>query len=68
MQCANAVVSRLGDVAVVAPTGAGKSMVWMLPLLVAKDGICLVITPYTSLGIECEQRYVFALHVLYQVS
>ncbi|KAI0764476.1 P-loop containing nucleoside triphosphate hydrolase protein [Irpex lacteus] len=56
MQCANAVISRLGDVVVVAPTGAGKSLVWALPLLAVKDGICLVVTPYTSLGMECEQR------------
>lgn len=57
MQCANGVISRLGDTVVIAPTGAGKSMVWMLPLLVVKEGICIVVTPYTSLGIECEQRY-----------
>ncbi|KAI0337891.1 P-loop containing nucleoside triphosphate hydrolase protein [Trametopsis cervina] len=56
MECSNVVVSQLGDVVVIAPTGAGKSLLWCLPLLVIKNGISLVITPYTSLGLEGEQR------------
>ncbi|KIM82653.1 hypothetical protein PILCRDRAFT_819953 [Piloderma croceum F 1598] len=57
MQCSDIVVGMAGDVCVIAPTGSGKSVLrWLLPLLVQKDGISLVITPYTSLGVEGEQR------------
>jgi superfamily II DNA helicase RecQ len=56
MQCSDIVVGMVGDVCVIAPTGSGKSVLWLLPLLVQKDGISLVITPYTSLGVEGEQR------------
>ena len=57
MQCSNVVIGRMGDMVVIAPTGSGKSLLWALPLLVHKAGISLVITPYTSLGTEGEQRY-----------
>lgn len=58
VQCANEVLSRRRDICIVAPTGAGKSLLWCLPLLVAKLSISLVVTPYTSLGQEGEERYV----------
>ncbi|KAF7972754.1 hypothetical protein HWV62_17122 [Athelia sp. TMB] len=53
---ANIVIEQRGDVCVIAPTGAGKSLVWLLPLLVQTDAIALVITPYTNLGIEGQTR------------
>lgn len=56
VQCSNIVIGRTGDVCVVSPTGSGKSLLWLLPLLAQKHGIALVITPYTSLGSECETR------------
>ncbi|KAH7902837.1 P-loop containing nucleoside triphosphate hydrolase protein [Hygrophoropsis aurantiaca] len=56
IQCANSVVGRGEDVCVIAPTGAGKSMLRILPLLVHDTGISLIITPYTSLGIEGQNR------------
>lgn len=57
MEAANYIVSRKGDMCVIAPTGAGKSLVWALPLLVQKRGISLVIIPYTSLGHQGKQKY-----------
>ncbi|TCD68354.1 hypothetical protein EIP91_010992 [Steccherinum ochraceum] len=56
MECANAVVERKTDVCLIAPTGAGKSLIWTLPLLAAAKSVSLVITPYTSLGTEGQQR------------
>ncbi|KAF5313744.1 hypothetical protein D9619_013674 [Psilocybe cf. subviscida] len=58
-QCdaANHVIAWTGDLGVIAPTGAGKSLLWMLPLLVQKIGISLVIIPYTSLGFQGEKRH-----------
>jgi hypothetical protein len=58
MQCSDIVVEMARDVCVISPTGSGKSLLWLLPLLVQKDGISLVITPYTSLGIEGQERHV----------
>ncbi|KAL4244048.1 hypothetical protein ABKN59_010550 [Abortiporus biennis] len=55
IECANYVLSRKSDVCVIAPTGMGKSLLWCLPLLVAKSSISLVVTPYTSLGREMEE-------------
>ncbi|KAI0703002.1 P-loop containing nucleoside triphosphate hydrolase protein [Cytidiella melzeri] len=55
MQCGTALVSRVGDIVVIVPTGAGKSMLWCLLLLVFKDGISIVVTLYTSLGLEGEE-------------
>ncbi|KAJ7689902.1 P-loop containing nucleoside triphosphate hydrolase protein [Mycena rosella] len=46
----NLVVMCRGDSVVIASTGSGKSLSWVLPLL----GISLVITPYTSLGLDGE--------------
>lgn len=40
------------DVCVIAPTGAGESLVWALPLLLYPEGISLVIRPYTNLRIK----------------
>lgn len=42
-----------------APTGAGKSLLWCLLLLALPSSISLVITPYTSLGHEGESRCVY---------
>ena len=67
MEAANWVIGREGDLCVIAPTGAGKSLLWMLPLLVQKKGISLVIVPYTSLGHQGEQRCganIFLCHLL----
>jgi ATP-dependent helicase YprA (DUF1998 family) len=57
MQAANCIIGMTSDLCVIAPTGSGKSLLWHLPLLAHRDGISLVITPYTSLGIESESRY-----------
>ncbi|KAJ7679453.1 P-loop containing nucleoside triphosphate hydrolase protein [Mycena polygramma] len=45
---------RRGDAVVIAPTGSGKSLTWILPLLARQGGTSLVITPYTSLGLDGE--------------
>ena len=37
IECANIVMERSGDVIIVSPTGSGKSLVWVLPLL-ARQG------------------------------
>ncbi|KAF9034521.1 hypothetical protein BJ165DRAFT_1409821 [Panaeolus papilionaceus] len=54
---ANVVTGRSQDICVVAPTGAGKPLLWMLPLLVQSFGISLVIVPYMCLGFQGEKRY-----------
>lgn len=59
MDVANCVLERKGDVAVISETGSGKSLAWILPLLVQSRGISLVITPYTSLGTEGDMKCVF---------
>ncbi|KAG2740621.1 hypothetical protein P692DRAFT_20851337 [Suillus brevipes Sb2] len=56
IQCSNIVIGRSKDVCVIAPTGQGKSLLWVLPLLVQKSGVSLLITPYTSLGSEGQDR------------
>jgi hypothetical protein len=56
IQCSNIVIGRSKDVCVIAPTGQGKSLLWVLPLLVQKSGNSLLITPYTSLGSEGQDR------------
>ncbi|KIJ15988.1 hypothetical protein PAXINDRAFT_11558 [Paxillus involutus ATCC 200175] len=56
VECANAVLSRERDVCVIAPTGQGKSLLWVLPLLVQRTGCSLIITPYTNLGLEGQER------------
>jgi hypothetical protein len=56
IECANIVMECAGDVIVVSPTGSGKSLVWLLPLLAWQGGVSLVITPYTSLGLDSEIR------------
>lgn len=55
-EAANFIIARRGDLCVIAPTGSGKSLLWMLPLLAQTVGISLVIIPYTSLGFQGEQR------------
>lgn len=59
IECANIVMECAGDVIVVSSTGSGKSLVWLLPLLARQGGVSLVITPYTSLGLNSEIRYSF---------
>lgn len=56
VNASNHIISRKGDMCVVAPTGAGKSLIWALPLLAQKRGISLVVVPYTSLGYQGEQK------------
>jgi superfamily II DNA or RNA helicase len=56
VEAANWVIARKGDLCIIAPTGSGKSLVWALPLLEQKDGISLVIVPFTSLGHQGELR------------
>ncbi|KAJ7916693.1 hypothetical protein B0H13DRAFT_1871021 [Mycena leptocephala] len=51
---ANQVLMRRGDAVVISPTGSGKSLIWVLPLVARKEGVSLVITPYTSLGLAGE--------------
>ncbi|KAF8997526.1 P-loop containing nucleoside triphosphate hydrolase protein [Cyathus striatus] len=53
---ANHIIAQLEDICVIAPTGAGKSLLWVLPLLAQKQGISLVIVPFTSLGMQGENR------------
>ncbi|KAJ7245499.1 P-loop containing nucleoside triphosphate hydrolase protein [Mycena rebaudengoi] len=45
---------RHADAVVISSTGSGKSLTWTLPLLARKEGISLVITPFTSLGLDGE--------------
>lgn len=58
VQCTLRVLQRGGDICVIAPTGAGKSMLWCLPLLTSLSAVSLVVTPYTSLGSQGELEYV----------
>lgn len=51
---ANLVLMQHGDGVIISPTGSGKSLTWVLPLLARQEGISLIITPYTSLGLEGE--------------
>ncbi|KAJ7708489.1 hypothetical protein B0H14DRAFT_2646624 [Mycena olivaceomarginata] len=53
----NRVLMQLGDAVVITPTGSGKSLTWVLPLLARGEGVSLVITPFTSLGLEGELLY-----------
>ncbi|KAJ7854784.1 ATP-dependent DNA helicase [Mycena leptocephala] len=54
IQIANLVLMRRGDAVVISSTGSGKSLSWTLPLLARREGISLVVTPYTSLGLDGE--------------
>ncbi|KAJ7213699.1 P-loop containing nucleoside triphosphate hydrolase protein [Mycena rebaudengoi] len=54
VEISNFVTMRRGDAVVISPTGSGKSLAWILPLLARGEGISLVITPYTSLGLDGE--------------
>ncbi|KAJ7881545.1 P-loop containing nucleoside triphosphate hydrolase protein [Mycena olivaceomarginata] len=54
VETSNIVLMRRTDTVVIAPTGYGKSLTWTLPLLACREGISLVITPFTSLGQEGE--------------
>ncbi|KAF8214487.1 hypothetical protein K438DRAFT_1749598 [Mycena galopus ATCC 62051] len=54
IQVANLALMRHTDAVVISPTGSGKSLCWTLPLLARKEGISLVVTPYTSLGLDGE--------------
>ncbi|KAF8174363.1 hypothetical protein K438DRAFT_1489764, partial [Mycena galopus ATCC 62051] len=54
IQVANLVLMRRGDAVVISATGSGKSLSWTLPLLARGEGISLVITPFTSLGLDGE--------------
>ncbi|KAJ2924674.1 hypothetical protein H1R20_g12438, partial [Candolleomyces eurysporus] len=56
VQAANCIIQRQGYLCIIAPTGSGKSLVWVLGLVAQKGGISLVIVPYTSLGLQGEQR------------
>jgi hypothetical protein len=58
VQISNLVLMRRGDATVISATGSGKSLSWTLPLLARKEGISLVITPFTSLGLDGELSYV----------
>ncbi|KAJ7794724.1 hypothetical protein B0H14DRAFT_3114787 [Mycena olivaceomarginata] len=54
VQVCNLVLMRRGDCVLISPTGSGKYLTWTLPLTARKEGISLVITPFTSLGQEGE--------------
>ncbi|KAJ7256039.1 P-loop containing nucleoside triphosphate hydrolase protein, partial [Mycena rebaudengoi] len=54
VQIANLVLMHHADAVVISSTGSGKSLTWTLPLLARKEGISLVITPFTSLGLDGE--------------
>ncbi|KAJ7590021.1 hypothetical protein C8J56DRAFT_1163738 [Mycena floridula] len=57
-EAANVIIQRQDDLCLIAPTGAGKSLVWTLPLLAQNNGISLVVTPYTSLGKQGAQNQI----------
>ncbi|KAJ6578552.1 P-loop containing nucleoside triphosphate hydrolase protein [Mycena capillaripes] len=57
VEVCNTVLMCRGDCVLISPTGSGKSLTWTLPLAARNEGISLVITPFTSLGQEGEQRY-----------
>ncbi|KAF8168392.1 hypothetical protein B0H34DRAFT_816282 [Crassisporium funariophilum] len=54
VEAANHIVNRNRDLCIISPTGSGKSLVWVLPLLAQGTGVSLVIVPYTSLGHQGE--------------
>ncbi|KAJ7252893.1 hypothetical protein C8J57DRAFT_1077137, partial [Mycena rebaudengoi] len=54
VRISNLVLMRHPDAVVISPTGSGKSLSWTLPLLARKEGISLVVAPYTSLGLDGE--------------
>jgi hypothetical protein len=58
VRISNLVLMRHPDAVVISPTGSGKSLSWTLPLLARKEGISLVVAPYTSLGLDGELSYV----------
>ncbi|TEB33672.1 P-loop containing nucleoside triphosphate hydrolase protein, partial [Coprinellus micaceus] len=62
VESANYVISRRWDVCIIAPTGQGKSLVWVLPLLVQRKGVSLVVVPYTSLGHQGALRRLGDIH------
>ncbi|KAJ7810637.1 P-loop containing nucleoside triphosphate hydrolase protein [Mycena olivaceomarginata] len=45
---------QVQETVLISPTGSGKSLTWTLPLTARKEGISLVVTPFTSLGKEGE--------------
>ncbi|KAG6915072.1 hypothetical protein DXG01_013581 [Tephrocybe rancida] len=57
IECANFVIARTGDLCLIAPTGSGKSKIWVLPLLMQAKAILLVTVPFTSLGFQGEARH-----------
>ncbi|KAG6819048.1 hypothetical protein H0H93_015956 [Arthromyces matolae] len=63
IESSNVIIQRHSDLCVIAPTGMGKSLVWVLPLLAQKSGISLVIIPYTSLGHQGVARHAQTPHV-----
>ena len=63
IEAANLTITRKKDLCVISPTGSGKSLLWLLPLLAQKRGISLVIVPYTSLGFQGEQRCELSLSI-----
>ena len=42
------------DIINIAPTGAGKTLMFWMPLLFQKDGIQIVVTPLDILGVQNE--------------
>ncbi|KAF8152060.1 hypothetical protein K438DRAFT_1910255 [Mycena galopus ATCC 62051] len=54
ISAANLALSQRNDAVVISATGSGKSLTWVLPLLARQTRISLVITPYTSLGLDGE--------------
>ncbi|KAJ7356530.1 ATP-dependent DNA helicase [Mycena albidolilacea] len=52
IRIANLVLMQHTDAVLISSTGSGKSLTWILPLLARKEGISLVITPFTSLGLD----------------
>jgi hypothetical protein len=47
VEASNVILSRQRDLCVIAPTGAGKSLLWVLPLLAQKKAISVVVIPCT---------------------
>lgn len=64
MQASNLVLARKDDLILITPTGFRKSVIFSLPLHAQRNGISIVVTLYTSLGMEGADKYVIKLSII----